>query len=192
LRQTIDTWLLKVPEIENAQLKGEKSMKLKGKLLVSGLVALFVALMFGALVPLIVPGIYGLTDPVICPGDDVQAVVRKEHFSDRHGTGFSLHVDCVREDGRVVEEASMGLAFIVIVGAVFVPIFLLIFIRTFIPGKGASENQSPPYMTPQKKPSSSRRPDLSGKLEELAEARDAGLITDEEYDRKKQALLDDF
>jgi hypothetical protein len=180
--------LFKVSEIENAQLRGEKSMKLKGKLLVSGLVALFLALMFGALVPLIVPGIYNLTDPVVCPGDDMQAVVRKEHFSDRHGTGFTLHVDCVREDGRVVEEASIGLAFVVIAGVVFVPVFLLTFIWMLIPGKSTSEIQSSPYMTP----SSSGRTDLSGKLEELAEARNAGLITDAEYDRKKQALLDDF
>lgn len=167
-------------------------MKLGEKLLVAGGVALFIALMIGALLPLAVTDIYRLTDPVVCPEDDLHAVPRKEHFSDRHGTGFTLHVDCVDENGKAVEKASVGLAFVTIAGAAFVPIFLLVFFSMLIPAKSLPEEQSILQMSSQEKPPPSKQSSLTGKLEELAEARDAGLITDEEYNQKKQELLDEF
>lgn len=167
-------------------------MKLGGKLLVAGGVALFVALMVGALVPLAVTDIYRLTDPVVCPEDDLQAVPRKEHFSDRHGTGFTLHVECVDENGKAGEEVT-GLAFVTIAGSVFVPLFVLMFFWMLIPRKSSPvEPDIALHMPSQERPPSGGRSDLTGKLEELAKARDAGLITDEEYEQKKQELLDKF
>jgi hypothetical protein len=168
-------------------------MKLGGKLLAAGGVALFLALMFAALVPLAVTDIYSMTDPVVCPEDDLQAVPRKEHFSDRHGTGFTLHVECVDEDGKVLKSNMEGLAFVTIAGAAFVPIFVLMFFWMLIPRKSSPVELSDLQTSPQEERApSGGKPGLTGKLEELAEARDAGLITEEEYDQKKQELLDKF
>lgn len=164
-------------------------MKLAWKLIIADGIALFLALMFAALVPLAVTDIYSMTDPVICPEDDLQAVPRKEHFSDRHGTGFTLHVECVDENGKVVKSNVEGLAFLTLAGAAFVPLSVLFSLWMLIPGKSSPDQISILQMSSQESTPSSG---LAGKLHELDEARKAGLITDEEFDQKKQELLDKF
>jgi hypothetical protein len=96
---------------------------------------------------------------------------------------------CVGEDGT--QRALEILPLAVCVGYAFLPLFILMFIfikpvpvsPTTEPALGASGDLGQPATVSESSGS------LTARLEELTRARDAGLITNEEFEKKKAAMV---
>ncbi len=170
-----------------------------GRLLLFIGITLFFAVLLAALVPLIFPDVMRFAGSLLCAGNE-QAVVERNDFSDRHGTGFTLTVDCIGTAGQ--RRTLDTFAVILVEIGLFVPPALLLGLLGMAwlwrivrppqlePGPAAS----PPITLTASM--STRQPATSGaladKLRQLEEAYHAGLITADEYNRERQEILDGF
>ncbi|MBZ0285366.1 MAG: SHOCT domain-containing protein [Anaerolineae bacterium] len=145
-----------------------------------------------------------LLQPLFCQKGET--VVREQYqTTDRDGTSYSMDVYCVSEEGRRDVTAQWFLVGIVGFTAPFlIGLFAFIFgvnrgVRrvtvggdTDILGGGRTVDLSS-FMSPSQAATSSSgsSKSLSDKLKQIQEARDAGLITVDEYDRLRREILDE-
>jgi hypothetical protein len=139
----------------------------------------------------------GMLEPLFCePGEKIE---RDQYTtsSNRGGTTFTMAVYCVsQESGRrdVTDRWTL-----IGMGAFLVPFLIGLF--AFIAGVGRNARQraavsSSPIivggqmLSGSMPPSSSSGASLTQRLKEIQEARNAGLITAEEYERLRQEVLD--
>jgi hypothetical protein len=157
----------------------------------AALVAGFCGLMTAALLPLPFPGVLALTSPITCPGGGTALAVREE-FSDRQGTGFTQHIECMEGDrvlaqGNNLEVPTIAIAACIPLFLVLVPIFMMF-------GKVEPENPASPDYEGETLTSISRSAirgaNLNASLAELKEAYEAGNLTEDEYQDKRKELID--
>ena len=159
------------------------------RITLSFFVALFLALMVGAVVPAVVPDVAKLAAPLLCSGSEQMVVTSETFYPEPGRTVTSNSWFCVSEDGT--QRALEILPLAVCVGYAFLPLFILMFIfikpvpvtTTTEPALGASGASGQPATASESSGS------LTARLEELTRARDAGLITNEEYEKKKSAMV---
>lgn len=159
------------------------------RIIISFFVALFIALMVGAVVPAVFPDAAKLAAPLLCSGSE-QMTVSSETFNPEPGrTVTSNSWFCVSEDGT--QRALDILPLAVCVGYAFLPLFILMLI--FIKPVAVTTTTEPALATSGASGQSAAVLESSGsltaRLEELTRARDAGLITEEEFEKKKAAMV---
>ncbi len=163
-------------------------------------ITLFFAVMLAALIPLVFPEVMGFAGSLLCTGGE-QAVVDRTEFSDRHGTGFILTVDCLGPEGR--RRTLDTFTVILVEIGLFTPPSLLLgllgmaWLRRVVRTASQAEPMSPTSQPIILTASTSMRPpqaseSLADKLRQLEEAYRAGLITPDEYDRERKKILDGF
>lgn len=136
----------------------------------------------GFIVPLIFPGVLSPIEPLLCP--------EGSHISTGSRPGqTSINLFCRAPDGRVVEDIQWK---------VLIPLFILCFggialSRAAYTGR-ANQALPVPMPTPYTRTDDpSEDPEaVAKKLQRLKTALDAGLITQTEYDAKRQEILDDY
>jgi hypothetical protein len=160
------------------------------RIIISFFVALFIALMVGVVVPAVFPDAAKLATPLLCSSSE-QMMVTSETFNPEPGrTITSNSWFCAAEDGT--QRALDILPLLVCGFYAFIPAFILmlIFIKpvpatpTTSVAVGAGLSASGQGTSA---PETSRSLDV--RLAELTRARDAGLITEEEFQKKKQDML---
>jgi hypothetical protein len=144
-------------------------------------IALFCALMGAAVIPAVFPQAAILAEPLLCPGG-VMTTESETFYPEPGRTVISRYFFCTDEGGTRRELSTL-----LTVGACtamgFLPALLVVGIfmgrakAEFIPGDtlpGVSQSEGT----------------LADRMKELAAARDSGLITEEDFERKKQEMLD--
>lgn len=146
---------------------------------------------------------------VVCqPGE---TVLRDQYQTqDSDGTGYSMDVYCI--NAREQREDVTGKWFLISIGAFLLPFLVGLFSFIFASNR-ASKNVAVPTTGFSVDPLSGRvnlgsssspisgfnqsavsfsagKKSLSDRLKEIQDARDKGLITEEEYDRIRQEILD--
>ncbi len=171
-----------------------------GRLLLFIGITLFFAVLLAALVPLIFPDVMRFAGSLLCTGNE-QAVVERDDFSDRHGTGFILTVDCIGTQGQ--RRTLDTFAVILVEIGLFVPPALLLgllgmaWLRRVVKATPQAEPEPAAARPNVLTASMSTRPSaasgaLADKLRQLEEAYRVGLITADEYNRERQEILDGF
>ena len=159
-----------------------------GRIIISFFVALFIALMVGAVVPAVVPDAAKLAAPLLCSGSEQMTVTSETFYPEPGRTVTSNSWFCVSEDGT--ERALEILPLAVCVGYAFLPLFILmlIFIKP-VPVTTAAEPAVVASGASGQPATPAESGSLTARLEELTRARDAGLITNEEFEKKKAAMV---
>jgi len=135
-----------------------------------------------------------ILQPIFC--EPSEKIERDQYATsaNRGGTTFTIAVYCVSQEGSrrdVIDRWTLiGL------GAFLVPFLIGLF--AFIAGVGRNSRQGAAVPSsaivvggmPGTIPASSSSASLTQRLKEIQEARDAGLITAEEYERLRQEVLD--
>jgi hypothetical protein len=163
-------------------------------------ITLFFAVLLAALVPLIFPDVMRFAGSLVCARDE-QAVVERDDFSDRHGTGFILTVDCIGTTGQ--RRTLDTFAVILVEIGLFVPPALLLgllgiawlrrIVRTTPQPEPRPAASRPIILTASMSTPQPEAPgSLADKLRQIEEAYRAGLITADEYNRERQKILDGF
>ena len=148
-------------------------------------IALFIALMVATVVPALFPDAAALAGPILCANGQMTNE-SQEYHPEPGKTVITRTFFCTDANGTHEMEtlptigACMGIA--------FVPAFLVLALTM---GRSKLERLSDLTPTPSVR-TSGRTPDSSFKerMVELVQARDAGLITEEEFEQKKKAMLD--
>ncbi|MBI5929032.1 MAG: SHOCT domain-containing protein [Chloroflexi bacterium] len=160
----------------------------KSRIIISFCVALFLAFMFGAVVPAIFPNVAKIAAPVLCHDSEKMTVTSKTYNPEPGRTVTSREWFCVDQGGTV---RSLGiLPPVVCVALAFPPLFILmlIFIKPIMAATQTSAYAGSKAVHQRSTPSQNSK-SFAMRLEELRQARDAGLITEEEFETKKQAML---
>lgn len=127
-----------------------------------------------------------ILEPVLCaPGETIERDPYTTAGS-RGGTTFTMSVYCLdANEGR--RDATDRWIFISM-GAFLVPFLVGLFALIAGAQRNARVVTSSPYAVTIEQPTASRS--LTQRLKELQEARDAGLLTADEYDRLRREVLD--
>lgn len=163
-------------------------------------VTLFIALMMASLIPLVFPGILNPVGTVLCP-QGTQASTDREGYTYRREVGFVLVMRCMDGDEEV-QRVDTLLMFVGGVVMFIIPAFISL--KLFeawafsTPPKPKSETSSALKVEPMRRiePMNLQPPaaddSLAEKLRELSAAQAAGLITQDEFDRKRREILERF
>jgi len=148
-------------------------------------IALFVALMAATVIPAVFPDAAGLAAPILCANGRMSNE-SQEYHPEPGKTVITRTFFCTDSSGTHEIEtlptigACMGIA--------FVPAFLVLAVTM---GRSKLERLSDLTPSPQpEKLAGIGDASFKERLAELAAARNAGLITEEEFERKKKAMLD--
>jgi hypothetical protein len=136
------------------------------------------------------------TAPITCPGaaEVIPGVDVSHPLPER--TDFNPHLTCVDEDGSS-KQASNFLMLTTCTAMAFVPALALTFMPGIFSRKPASTSPELntvgiPMRTLDPKEAPKPSGDLARRLKELTEARDAGLLTEGEFETKKAEMLEAF
>ena len=167
---------------------------MRDKVVYSLIMALVGAAVIGAAIPALVPKTAFLAAPFVCPGG--QMTTRSETVRPAPGTTIISRLeyctdrsDTTRElDPFAVVGVCMSYGFVASLAGIWV------FGRRMLDwvDDGTEGHSKPTPQKPPQKPVSAKRANLEQRLAELARTRDAGLITDEEFKRKRKEMLDKF
>jgi hypothetical protein len=148
-------------------------------------IALFLALMVGGVGPAIVPQAAFLAAPVVCANGQM-TTESQTYYPEPGRTVVSRTWFCIDDTGTLAQLPTL-LPIAVCVGYAFVPAFFLILIF------GRTSSETTMAGSPVDAPNVSgtgTAGTLDARLAELGRARDAGLITEEEFDSKRKEILD--
>jgi hypothetical protein len=161
----------------------------------------FVAGIFIAFIPFVVPEVALKLDPIICPGNEIVDI----HTEPARDGGTSFSFVCVNDAGRVSEPNFVIylILFTAWIWVPFIPFVLLMLSGGFprgrstlvtldvgnIAGRPATFTSSNVSMGGM---SGSANTTLKEKLQQLEEARNAGLLTEDQFERARQSVLDNL
>jgi hypothetical protein len=149
------------------------------------IVMLFVAGFAVAFVPFLVPGVAQALDPLICPGDETIAL----HQQSAARGGVNITFRCVDAEGNS-REVGFAPYLILFTAWCWLPLIpgVLWVVSVRLQGDQSPQTASPAISTAARKANST----LTEKLQQLEDAYKAGLITQEQYEKSKQDLLDNL
>jgi len=167
---------------------------MRDKVVFSLIMALIGSAVIGAAIPALVPQTAFLVTPLVCPGGQMTTdsvtvrpvpgttiVSRMFYCTDRSGTTREL-------PPITIIGVCSGFGYVASLAAIW--LFGRRMLDWVDDGTGGHSNATP--QKPPQKPVSVKRANLEQRLAELARTRDAGLITDEEFKRKRKEMLDSF
>jgi len=146
-------------------------------------VALFAALMGAAVIPALFPQSAALAAPLLCAGGEM--TTESQTFYPEPGRTVIAHSFFCVEAGGARRELSSLLTVAACTGMGFLPAFLVL---ALMMGRSKLE-MLPDTATPLSRQPESADGSFNARLAELARARDAGLISPEEFEQKKKDML---
>ena len=149
-------------------------------------IALFAALMVATVIPALFPDSVAIAAPFLCSGG--QMSTESQTFYPEPGRTVIAHTFYCTDASGTRREVDTFAALAACTGMGFLPAFLVLALTM---GRAKLERLSDVTSTPSMG-ASGRANDASLKerMVELVQARDAGLITEEEFEQKKKAMLD--
>lgn len=159
------------------------------------LVALWASFMVATVGPVIFNGLFAMTAPVTCPGGQIN--VQTDTYNPRPGETDTTFTPLCTIEGDTHEVPTLAAMGVVWAGS-FVPLLLIMLV---LPGGAfgwmSSRNRSQSSQVDwqdtarrhQQSETSGPGAESLWRLKELKQARDSGLITEEEYEAKHQEIL---